>query len=110
MDEILFVRKNQDHDFNNHHLTNISSITLNTQAVNDKQVITKVFVDQFQQENKRSRRDLGIDFYNDSYDLVKNNQDKEFDIIKSTNLDSIAFNRNPKLDNEVAKKNIAMMN
>ena len=64
INESSLVRNNQDNDFNNNNLTNINSITLNTQAVNDDQVITKAYVDQFHQENERSRRDLGIDFYN----------------------------------------------
>ena len=63
IDESSLVRKNQDNDFHNNNLTNINSITLNTQAVNDSQVITKAYVDQFQQENERSRRDLGIEFF-----------------------------------------------
>ena len=73
-DEFLLVRKNQDIDFNNFNLTNIISITLKTQAVNDNQVIFKYYVDQFHQENERSRRVSGIDFYNESSDLVKNKQ------------------------------------
>ena len=44
---------------------------LNTRAVNDNQVITKSNVDQFHQENERSRRDLGIDLYKESSDLLK---------------------------------------
>ena len=74
IDETSLVRNIQDNDFSNHNLTNINTITLNTQAVNDDQVITKAYVDQFHQENERSRRDLGIDFYDESSDLVKNNQ------------------------------------
>ena len=57
IDETSLVRNNQD-DFNNFNLTNINSITLNTQAVNDN---TKPNVDQFQQENERSRTDVGLD-------------------------------------------------
>ena len=56
---------------NKYNLTNINSIALNTQAVNDNQVITKAFVDQFYQKNKRSRQHLGINFHNESSDLVK---------------------------------------
>ena len=41
IDEPKLVRNIQDKDFNNHNLTNVNSITLNTQAVNDNQVITK---------------------------------------------------------------------
>ena len=62
LDETSLVRNNQDNDFNNNNLTNINSITSNTQAVNDNQVITEAYVDQFHQENEKSRRDLGIDF------------------------------------------------
>ena len=65
IDEPSLVRNNQDNDFGNCNLTNINSITLNTQAVNDNQVFTKAYVDQFHQENERSRRDLGLDFYNE---------------------------------------------
>ena len=78
IDEISVVTNNQDNDFNNYNLTNINSITLNKQADNDNEVITRIYVDQFHQENERSRRDVGIDFYNESSDLVKNNQDNDF--------------------------------
>ena len=71
IDEPTIVRNNQDNDFNNYNLTNINSITLNTQAVNDNQVITKNHVDQFHQENERSRRDLGLSFYNEEVGLKK---------------------------------------
>ena len=47
---------------------------MNTQAVNDNEVITKAYVDQFHQENERSRRDLGIDFYNESSTILRFNQ------------------------------------
>ena len=77
LDEPLFVRNNQAIDFNNYKLTNINSITLNTQAVNNNHVITKAYVDQFLQENERSRKDVGLSFYNESSDLVKNNKDKD---------------------------------
>ena len=76
IDEISLVRNNQDNDFNNQIMTIIYSITLNTQAVNDDQVITKAYVDQFHQGNEQSRRDLGIDFYDESSDLVKKKQSK----------------------------------
>ena len=49
----------------------MNSITLNKQAVNDNKVITKADVDKFHQENERSRRDVGLDFYDESSDLVK---------------------------------------
>ena len=73
IDEVSLVRNNKNNNFGNYNLTNINSITLNKQAENDNEVITKAYVDQFHQENERSRRDLGIDFYNESNNLVKNN-------------------------------------
>ena len=104
INDVSLVRNNKDNDFGNYNLTNINSITLNTQAVNDNEVTTKAYVDQFHQENERSRRDLGIDFYNESSDLVKNNRDNDFNDNKLINLDSIQVNRNPTLDNEVSNK------
>ena len=62
------------------------------------------YVDQFHQENERSRRDLGIDFYNESNDIVKNIQDNDLNDKKLTNLDSITINRNPSSDDEVSNK------
>ena len=104
IDEISLVRNNKDNDFSNYKLTNINSITLNKQAENDDEVITKAYVDQFHQENERSRRDLGIDFYNESSDLVKNNQDNNFKDNKLTNINSITINNNPSDANHVSNK------
>ena len=104
VDESSLVRNNQHNDFNNNNFTNIYSITLSTQAVNDNQVITKAYVDQFHQENEQSRRDLGINFYDESNDLVKNNQDNDLNDKKLMNLDSITINRDPSSGNEVANK------
>ena len=104
IDKTSLVRNNKDNDFNNHNLTNINSITLNTQAVNDNEVITKAYVDQFHQENERSRRDVGLDFYNESTDLVKNNQDNDFNDNKLTNINSIMINKNPTNNNHVTNK------
>ena len=42
IDEPSLIRNNQDNDFHNNNLSNINSITLNTQAVNDNQAITKI--------------------------------------------------------------------
>ena len=104
IDETSLVRKNQDNDFNNKNLTNINIIILNTQADNDNEVITKAYADQFHQEKEQSRRDLGIDFYDESSDIVKNNQDNDLNDNKLTNLDSITINRNPTSDNEITNK------
>ena len=104
IDESNLVRNNKDNDFGKYNFTNINSITLNTQAVNDNQVITKAYVDQFHQENERSRQDLGIDFYDESNDLVKNNQDKDFNDNKLTNINSIMTNNNPTDNIHVSNK------
>ena len=104
INEVSLVRNIQDNDFNIHNLTNMNSITLNTEAVNDNHVITKAYVDQFHQEKERSRRDLGLNFHNESNDIVKNNQDKDFKDRKLSNLDSIIINREPISDNEVTNK------
>ena len=95
LDEPTLVRNILDNDFNNYNLTNINSITLNTQADNDNHVITKAYVDQFHLENERSRREVGLSFYDESSDLVKNNQDNDLNDKELTNLDSITVNRNP---------------
>ena len=80
---------------------------MNTQAVNDNQVITKDFVDHFHQENERSRRDVGLDFYDKPNDWVKHNQTKDFknnNIIDGKNFE---INDTPINDNHVInKKNI----
>ena len=107
IDESSLVRNNRDNDFGIYNLTKINSNSLNKQAENDNEVITKAYVDQFHQENERSRRDLGIDFYDESSDLVKHIQDNDLNDNKLSNLDSIKANRNPNSDNElVNKKNL----
>ena len=104
IDKNTIVRINQDNDFSNYNLTNINTITLNTPAQNDNEVITKAYVDQFHQEKEISRRDLGIDFYNESSDLVKNNQDNDLNDNKLSNINSITINNNPTDDNHVSNK------
>ena len=104
IDEVSLVRNNQDNDFNNNNPIKIKNITLNTQAVNDNQVITKAYVDQFHQENERSRRFLGIDFYEESTELLKNNQDNDLNDKKLLNINSVTVNNNPTDDNQVSNK------
>ena len=77
---------------------------MNKQAKNDNQVVTKSYIDQFHQENERSRPDIGLDFYDESSDLVKNNQDNDFNDKKLTNINSITINNNPTIDNHVSNK------
>ena len=109
IDEISSNRNNQDKNFNNNKLTNINSFTLDKRTENDNEVLTKAYVDQFHQENERSRRDPGLIFYDESSDLVKINRDNDINDKKLTNLDSITVNRNPTADDELAKKNILMI-
>ena len=100
IDERLLVRNNQDNDFNNYNLTDINSNTLNTPAVNDNHVS----VDQFHQENERSRRDLVLDFYNESNDLMQTNQGNDLNEKKLTNLDGVSGQRNHISNIESANK------
>ena len=71
IDEITVVIIDQDNDFNNPNLTNVNSITLNTQAGIDNNVILKTYVDQFHSDNEGNRKYLGRDFYDESNDLLK---------------------------------------
>ena len=102
--ELSLVRNNRDTDFKNYSVTNMFSITLNKEAVNDNEVISKAYVDQFHQENERSRRNVGLDFYDESNDIVKNNQDNDLNDNKLTNINSITINKNPTDDNHVSNK------
>ena len=89
-------------------LDNQDSIILNSTLTSPKSIIeipTKPYIDSFHEENERSRRDLGIDFYDESSNLVKNNQDNDLNDNKLTNLDSLSINREPTSDNELANKN-----
>ena len=104
VDESSLVRNNKHNDFNNNNLTNINSITLNKQAENDNEVITKAYVDQFHNDNERNRRDVGLSFYNEEVNLVKNNQDNNLNDNKLTNINSIIINNNPTDDNHVSNK------
>ena len=98
------MRNNQDNNFKNHKVTNINGVTLNRQAENDNEVITKAYVDPYHQQNERSRRYLDIEVYDESSDLVKNNQVIDFNDNKIKNLDSVSVKRNPSSDNELINK------
>ena len=85
-------------------LENQESIILNSTIKAPKMVIeipTKAYIDSLHEENERSRRDLGIDFYDESNDLVKNSHDNDFNDNKLLNFDSVTVNRNLTLDNEL---------
>ena len=53
IDEPSLVGKDKDNDFKSFDPTNNNSVTLNTQAVNDNQVIREAYLDQFHEENER---------------------------------------------------------
>ena len=73
----------------------------------DNQVITKAYVDQFDRERERSRRDLDLDFWIESIAFVKNNQDTISNADNFFNLDSITINRNPSSENEfISRKSL----
>ena len=83
-------------------LDNQESIILNSTLKSPKTVIeipTKAYIDSLHEENERSRRDLA-----ESNDLVKNNQDNDFNDNKLLNLDSVTVSRNLTLDNELSNK------
>ena len=86
---------------------NQDSILLNSTLTSPMKIIeipTKACIDDLHDENERSRRDLGIDFYDESSDVVNKNQDNDLNDNKLTNLDSITINRNPSTHNEVSNK------
>ena len=102
--ETSLVRNNKDNDFGNYNLTNMNCITLNKQAENDNEVITKAYVDQFHQENEPSRRDVGLHFYDESSDLVKNNITNDFNNNIILNVRSKQVNNDPSDDDHVVNK------
>ena len=104
IDETSLLRLDPDEKLD---LDNQDSIILNSTLTSPKIIIeipTKAYIDSLHEENERSRRDLGIDFYDKSNDLVKNNQDNDLNDSKLLNLGSVMVNRNPTLDNELSNK------
>ena len=89
------VRRDRDNDFDNHSLYNVSSISVTSQAVNDNELVSKAYVDSFHQENERTRRDVGLEFYDEANDLVKNNQNNDFNNYILTNIKNIQINDDP---------------
>ena len=88
-------------------LDNEVSIILNSILTEPKTIIetpTRAYIDSLHEENERSRRDLGIDFYDESSDLVKNNQSNDFNDNIILNVRSIQINDDPSNDNHVSNK------
>ena len=104
VDESTLLRLDPDEKLD---LDNQDSIILSstlTDPMTIFEISTKAYVDSLHEENERSGRDLGIDFYDESSDLVKINQDNDLNDKKLTNIDSITVNRNPTTDSELANK------
>ena len=86
---------------------NQDSIVLNSTLTSTKTIIeipTKSYIDSLHEENERSRRDLGIDFYDESSDLVKNNITSDFDDNIISNVRSIQNNDNATSDDHAVNK------
>ena len=104
IDQPSLLRLDPDGKIN---LVEQDSLILNSTLTSPKTIIeipTKAYFDSLHEENERSRRDLGIDFYEESSDLVKNNQDNHLNDNKLTNINSITVNRDPTSDNELVNK------
>ena len=83
------------------------SINLNFTLTSPKtltEITTKAYIVSLHDENERNRGDLGLSFYDEETDQVKNNQDKDFNEFKLTNLDSLTVNRDPSSDNQISRK------
>ena len=66
---------------------------------------TKSYIDSLHEENEQSRRSLGLDFYEESSDLVKNIQTNDFNDNISLTVRSVQINDDPSSDNHVVNKN-----
>ena len=100
------VRNNQDNDFNNYKLTNILSESVTHEAIEEGNLVTLGYVKSLHQDNDRNRRNLELNFYDESFDLVKNNQTNDFNDNIITNVQSIKINDDPTSDDHVANKKI----
>ena len=106
VDEPTLFRNNKDNDFNGYKLTNISSVSVTHDAVEDNDLVTLGYVKSLHQENERNRRDLGLNFYDENDNLVKNNQTNDFNDNIILNVQSIELNDNPTSNKHAAIKNM----
>ena len=73
------VRNNQDNNFNNYRLTNISSVTVNHNAVEDNDLVTTWLCRNLYMRIMNDHEEMsGLAFYDENDDLVKNNHNKRF--------------------------------
>ena len=103
MDESSFLRLDPDEKLK---LDEQDSISLNSKLPSSKtiEIPTKAYIDSIHQENEGNRGDLGLDFYDESNDLVKNIKKKFFDDSILTNLDRVSVNKIPLINDEVSSK------
>ena len=76
-------------------LTNISSVNVNHDAVEDNDLVTLGYVKSLHEDNERNRRDLGLNFYDEKDNLVKNNITNDFNDNIILNVQSIEINDDP---------------
>ena len=91
----------------NETLDNQDSIILNSTLSDPRCVIeipTKAYIDRLHEENERSRRDLGLSFYDEEVDLGTKNQNNDFNNIKITNVRSFQIIDRPANDNDAMYK------
>ena len=104
VDESSLLRSDPEEKLN---LDKQDSIVLDSTLTSPETIIqvpSKAYTDGSQKENEQSRRDLGMDIFDEPSDLVKNNEDSNLNDNKLTNLDSVTVNREPDSYNEVANK------
>ena len=94
IDESKLLRLDPDEKLNLNEQDSIILSSTLTSPMTITELFTKSYVDSLHEIN-RNRRDLSSVF---------NDQDKEFDNRKLTNLGSLVVNRNPNIDNEVSNK------
>ena len=98
------VRNNQDNDFNNYRLTYMSSVSVTHDAVEDQDLVTLGYVKSLHENNEQNRRDIGLNFYDEKDNLVKNNQTNDFNDNIILNVQSIEINDEYTSDNHAANK------
>ena len=88
-------------------VSNQDSIILNSTLTSPKfktELPTKAYIDSLREEKERSRRDLGIDFYDESSDPVKYNITNGFNDNIILNVRRIHINDYPSNDDHVVYK------
>ena len=98
------VRNNQVNDFNGYKLTNISSVNVNHDAVEEIDLVTLGYEKSLHEANERNRRRVGIDFYDESSDSVINNIKNNFKDNTILNVRSIEINDEPLNDSHFVNK------